>query len=181
MDRSGNLIHDHDEAENEQVLQPKIRRKRSIRVRPRHALERQEKSGDVTPTDSPTMPFHMDHKHQSKMKNDTEASTLVEPDTPVSRQGQTVPSLKNRRLMSSRRGADTSQVHGLPKSSSRLSCHIKVPADAADEFEEDPDSRAMASRDISSSRSQMSDAIQRKVSMFIYKLPLLINIEFRVG
>ncbi|KAI9110091.1 hypothetical protein K1719_019132 [Acacia pycnantha] len=44
MDRqqSGSWIHDRDEGEDEQVLQPKFRRKRSHRVRPRHATDRVE-------------------------------------------------------------------------------------------------------------------------------------------
>lgn len=39
LQRSGSLNHDREENEDEQVLQPKIKRKRSIRVRPRLAVD----------------------------------------------------------------------------------------------------------------------------------------------
>ncbi|WVZ78198.1 hypothetical protein U9M48_025947 [Paspalum notatum var. saurae] len=42
LQQSGSWNHDRDDAEDEQVLQPKIKRKRSIRVRPRPNAEKQE-------------------------------------------------------------------------------------------------------------------------------------------
>ncbi|XP_020247246.1 ATP-dependent helicase BRM-like [Asparagus officinalis] len=40
--QSGSWNHDRDDAEDEQVLQPKIKRKRSMRIRPKHVAERFE-------------------------------------------------------------------------------------------------------------------------------------------
>ncbi|WOK94898.1 hypothetical protein Cni_G03603 [Canna indica] len=42
LQQSGSWLHDHDDAEDEQVLQPKIKRKRSIRIRPRYTAERND-------------------------------------------------------------------------------------------------------------------------------------------
>ncbi|KAL0428846.1 UNVERIFIED_CONTAM: ATP-dependent helicase BRM [Sesamum radiatum] len=40
--QSGSWIQEREEGEDEQVLQPKVKRKRSIRLRPRHTTERSE-------------------------------------------------------------------------------------------------------------------------------------------
>lgn len=70
LQQSGSLNHDRDEGEDEQVLQPKIKRKRSIRIRPRHAVERlDDKSGDRSSLlrgDSSQLPFQVDRRLHAK-------------------------------------------------------------------------------------------------------------------
>ncbi|TYH10271.1 hypothetical protein ES288_A07G165200v1 [Gossypium darwinii] len=75
--QSESWIHDRDEGEFEQVVQPKIKRKRSIRVRPRHTVERaEEKSVTEVPHlecgGSFLLPFQLDQKYQSQLRIDTE-------------------------------------------------------------------------------------------------------------
>ncbi|XP_044493591.1 ATP-dependent helicase BRM-like isoform X2 [Mangifera indica] len=79
--QSGSWTHDRDEGEDEQqVLQPKIKRKRSIRVRPRHTVEKQEeKPWNEAPSlqrgDSSLLPFQMEHKYQAQLRTETETKT----------------------------------------------------------------------------------------------------------
>ncbi|KAK8288992.1 hypothetical protein V6Z12_D07G161200 [Gossypium hirsutum] len=81
--QSESWIHDRDEGEYEQVVQPKIKRKRSIRVRPRHTVERaEEKSVTEVPHlergDSSLLPFQLDQKYQSQLRIDTETKATRE-------------------------------------------------------------------------------------------------------
>ncbi|KAF2315290.1 hypothetical protein GH714_038735 [Hevea brasiliensis] len=118
--QSGSWIQDRDEGEDEQVLQPKITRKRSIRVRPRHTLEKPEKSGiEAHRGDSGLMPFQVDHKHQSQLRTDAEMKTFGQPS--ASRHDQT-DSSKGRRSLPSRRIANTTKLHASPKSSRLNTC-----------------------------------------------------------
>jgi SWI/SNF-related matrix-associated actin-dependent regulator of chromatin subfamily A protein 2/4 len=60
LQQSGSWNHERDDGEDEQVLQPKIKRKRSIRIRPRPNAEKQEdKSGGegVFPQRGTHLPF----------------------------------------------------------------------------------------------------------------------------
>nr|XP_043626662.1 ATP-dependent helicase BRM-like [Erigeron canadensis] len=72
LQQSGSLNQDRDEAEDEQVLQPKIKRKRSIRVRPKHAAERlHDKSGDrpsLLHGESSKLPIQADHRPHAKTR-----------------------------------------------------------------------------------------------------------------
>ncbi|XP_076956925.1 ATP-dependent helicase BRM-like [Bidens hawaiensis] len=70
LQQSGSLNHDHDE--NEQVLQPKIKRKRSVRGRPRLAVERQDgKSVDRSLLgQSSYLPFQADRTPPAKTQPD---------------------------------------------------------------------------------------------------------------
>ncbi|GFY92520.1 transcription regulatory protein SNF2 [Actinidia rufa] len=86
LQQSGSWIQDRDEGEDEQVLQPKIRRKRSIRLRPRltNTTERQE---DKYPKEKPKLhlgdssqlPFQVDRKYELQFVNDSEPRTPGEP------------------------------------------------------------------------------------------------------
>ncbi|KAJ6972357.1 ATP-dependent helicase BRM isoform X2 [Populus alba x Populus x berolinensis] len=113
--QSGSWMHDRDEGEDEQVLQPKIKRKRSIRLRPRHTVERPEEksSNDVQRGDSCLLPFQMDHKYQAQLRSDTEMKALVEPSGFKYDQ---IDSSTSRRNLPSRRIAKTPKLHASPKS-----------------------------------------------------------------
>lgn len=156
----GSWIHDRDEGEDEQVLQPKITRKRSIRVRPRHTLERpEEKSGiEAQRGDSCLMPFQVDHKYQAQLRTDAEMKTFREPD--ASRHDQS-DSSKSRRNLPSRRIGNTSKLHASPKSS-RLNIQ-SAPAEDAEISRENRDGKATNTSGNSLLGSKMSDVIQRRV------------------
>ncbi|RWW23591.1 hypothetical protein GW17_00012156 [Ensete ventricosum] len=66
LQQSGSWLHDHDDGEDEQVLQPKIKRKRSMRMRPRYFSERtDEKSSSerIFPNHSARLPLQVDHEY----------------------------------------------------------------------------------------------------------------------
>ncbi|OWM64256.1 hypothetical protein CDL15_Pgr018828 [Punica granatum] len=156
--QSGSWTHDREEGvEDEQVLQPKIKRKRSIRMRPRQTIERPEKS--IPPAqrgDPSSLAFQIDHKYQPKLRNNSEGNKFIEPE--AVRHGQSAPSSKSKRLMSSRRMSDTSKLHALPESGGRSSY---PPADAIDQG---------SNWDARGDGGQVSDAIQRKLKNVVNKL-----------
>ncbi|XP_015947498.1 ATP-dependent helicase BRM [Arachis duranensis] len=116
--QSGSWIHDRDEGEDEQVLQqPKIKRKRSMRVRPRLVADKHEEK-PVNEMAS-HLAIQAEHKYQSQPMADIESKRLVE-----SKPGRhdLNASLKNKRSLPQRRVANTSKLHGSPKSSKGM-CH----------------------------------------------------------
>lgn len=170
MDRqqSGSLNYDRDEAEDEQVLQPKIKRKRSLRVRPRHAVERPEEKSE-TPSlqrgDSSLLPFQVDHKYQAQIRSDH-----GEPNTHKHEQSESLS--KSKRNLPSRRTGNASKVHVSPKST-RLN---SIPAPAEDITEhprENWDGRAVNSSSASVLGSKMPEIIQRRVCTVEYFCSLL--------
>lgn len=159
--QSGSWTHDRDEGEDEQDLQPKIKRKRSIRVRPRHAVERpEEKSGnEVQRGDSCLLPFQADHKYQAQLRTDAEMKTFGEPNVLKHDHGD---SSKSRRNLPSRRIANTSKLHASPKSS-RLNLQSAPAEEAAEHSRESWDGKVTNASGHSMLGSKMSDVIQRRV------------------
>ncbi|KAL5572892.1 hypothetical protein UlMin_022489 [Ulmus minor] len=177
--QSGSWIHDRDEAEDEQVLQPKIKRKRSLRVRPRHNVERaEEKSSNEIPSlqrgDSSLLPFQMDLKYQAQLRADPEMKTYGEPN--VLKHEQNDSSSKGRRNLPSRRVANASKLHASPKSG-RLS-GVSAPADDPHEHPRDNwDGKVGNSSGTSVFGSKMPDIIQRRCKNVISKLQRRIDKE----
>ncbi|XP_015584288.2 ATP-dependent helicase BRM [Ricinus communis] len=173
--QSGSWIHDREEGEDEQVLQPKIKRKRSIRLRPRHTMERpDEKSGiEVQRGDACLLPFQGDHKYQAQLRTDAEMKGFGEPNP--SRHDQS-DSSKNRRTIPSRRIANTSKLHASPKSS-RLHMQAAPPEDAAEHSRESWDGKVTNASGSSVLGSKMSDVIQRRCKNVISKLQRRIDKE----
>lgn len=158
--QSGSWVHDRDEGEDEQVLQPKIKRKRSIRVRPRHTVERaEEKSGNepsLQRLDSSLMPFQIDHKFKPQLR------TEVHGDSNSLKNDQSEPSSKSRRNLPSKRTANAPKLRASPKSG-RLNS-ISVPADDASEHgKESWDNKVTNAGGSSNPGVKMSDVIQRRV------------------
>ncbi|KAF2291129.1 hypothetical protein GH714_020283 [Hevea brasiliensis] len=172
--QSGSWIHDRDEGEDEQVLQPKIKRKRSIRVRPRQNLERpEEKSGiEAQRGDSCLMPFQVDHKYLAQLRTDTEMKTFGEPE--ASRHDHSESS-KSRRNLPSRRIASTSKLHASPKSS-RLNVQC-APAEDSENSRENWDGKVTNTSGNSLLGSKMSDVIQRRCKNVISKFQRRIDKE----
>ena len=155
--QSGSWIHDRDEGEDEQVLQqPKIKRKRSIRVRPRHAAEKlEEKPGNE-------MASHLvqaDHKYQAQLRTDPESKPFV--DSKPSRHDLNA-SFKNKRSLPARRVANTSKLHGSPKSS-RLNCISAPSEDGGEHSRESWEGKPINSSGSSAHGTKMTEIIQRRV------------------
>ncbi|KAK4593758.1 hypothetical protein RGQ29_017743 [Quercus rubra] len=176
--QSGSWNHDRDEGEDEQVLQPKIKRKRSLRVRPRHTMERpEEKSGSETQAfqrgDASLLPFQVDNRYQAQLKADSETKTYGEPN--VFKHDQADSSSKSRRNLPSRRIANTSKVHASPKSS-RLNS-VSTPAEDGEQSRENWDGKVMNSSGTSGYGTKMPDNIQRRCKSVISKLQRKIGKE----
>ncbi|XVF80095.1 hypothetical protein PTKIN_Ptkin15bG0042900 [Pterospermum kingtungense] len=179
MDRqqSESWIHDRDEVEDEQVVQPKIKRKRSIRVRPRHMDRAEEKSitemSHLQRGDSSLLPFQLDKKYLSQLRTDTDAKGTRECN--AFKHDPNDSSSKSRRNLPSRKVANTSKLHASPKSG-RIS--MSVPAeDAAEPSRESWDSKLSNTSGPSSFGAKMSDVIQRKCKNVVSKLQRRIDKE----
>ncbi|XP_024175823.1 ATP-dependent helicase BRM isoform X2 [Rosa chinensis] len=176
--QSGSWNHDRDEGEDEQVLQPKIKRKRSIRIRPRHTIERpEEKSGSETQSvqrgDSSLLPFQADHKSQAHIRGDPEMKTYGE--SSALKHDQSDSSSKSRRNLPTRRAASASKLHPSAKSG-RLN-NISDPADAADHYRENWEGKVGNTSGTSGYVTKMPDIIQRRCKNVISKLQRRIDKE----
>ncbi|KAK7349507.1 hypothetical protein VNO77_06930 [Canavalia gladiata] len=171
--QSGSWNHDRDEGEDEQVLQkPKIKRKRSLRVRPRLATERpEEKSGSEMVSH---LAVQADHKHQVQLRTDPESKSLG--DSNASKHDQNTSSSKNKRTLPSRRVANTSKLHGSPKSS-RLNCMPAPSEDGGEHSRESWEGKPINSSGSSVHGTKMSEIIQRRCKNVISKLQRRIDKE----
>lgn len=167
--QSGSWIHDRDEGEDEQVLQkPRIKRKRSIRVRPRHATEKPEdKSGSET---IPRLSVQADRKYQAQLRTDLESKSHVESNASRNEQNS---SIKNKRTLPSRRVANTSKLHSSPKPT-RLSAPSE---DGGEHSRESWEGKPINSSGSSAHGSRMTEIIQRRCKNVISKLQRRIDKE----
>ncbi|GLU00741.1 hypothetical protein SLE2022_180870 [Rubroshorea leprosula] len=177
--QSGSWIHDRDEGEDEQVLQPKIKRKRSIRLRPRHTVERpEEKSSSdllsIQRGESSLMSTQLDHKHQSQLKTEVETKTSRERSS--FKHDPSDSSLKNRRNLPSRKIANTPKSHASPNSG-RLSYVSGPGEDALEPSRESWDNKLTSFSGTSNFGVKMSDSVQRKCKNVISKLQRRIDKE----
>ncbi|PHU09575.1 ATP-dependent helicase BRM [Capsicum chinense] len=171
LQQSGSWIQDRDEGEEEQVLQPKIKRKRSLRVRPRHAAERPEETLVEKPAvqrgdSSSQMAFQGDRRYDLQMRNDRGHKTHAEPSGPKNSQSDA--SFKSKRSIPSRKSSSSSvKVHGSgkPGKVSRLS-----PDDAFEPTRDSWDNKLMNASGSFSGGTKMSEVIQRKCKTVIIKL-----------
>ncbi|WCJ22764.1 transcription regulatory protein SNF2 putative [Euphorbia peplus] len=172
--QSGSWIHDREECEDEQVLQqPKIKRKRSIRLRPRHNLEKLEEKSGAERGDSSLLPFHAEHKYQAQLRTESEVKPFGEPI--ASRHDQS-DSSRSRRNLPSRRIANASKSHTSPKSS-RLNLQSAAVEDAGEHSRESWDGKVANSSGTSLLGSKMSDVIQRRCKNVVSKLKRRIDKE----
>ncbi|XP_022974568.1 ATP-dependent helicase BRM [Cucurbita maxima] len=177
--QSESWIHDRDDGEEEQVLQPKIKRKRTLRLRPRPPVERREEkiygetqSLQYGDSSSPS-PFRADHKF-NKFKNDPEAKPYG--DSNSLKREQSESSSKTRRNLSTRRMAPTSKLHSSPKSS-RLNSLTGSAEDAVEHSRESWDGKPLTAGGSSAFGSKMPDIIQRRCKNVISKLQSRIDKE----
>ncbi|PIN18589.1 Chromatin remodeling complex SWI/SNF [Handroanthus impetiginosus] len=151
--QSGSWLQDRDEGEDEQVLQPTIKRKRSLR------------RGDPS-----QVPFQVDHKYKSQARDERAHKTLG--DSSPLKSDKNESSIKNRRNLPSRK--NTANVQGSLKSG-----RLNYGSSTADEATEQPrgnvDSKVM--RGPKSSGPKMPEVIQRKCKNVISKLQRRIDNE----
>ncbi|CAN4111570.1 unnamed protein product [Withania somnifera] len=170
LQQSGSWIQDRDEGEEEQVLQPKIKRKRSLRVRPRHAAERPEETLIEKPAmqrgDSSQRAFQGDRRYDLQMRNDRGHKAHAAPVGPKNSQSDV--SFKSKRSIPSRKSSSNSvKMHGSgkPGKVNRLS-----PDDAIEPTRESWDNKLMNNSGTYSGGTKMSEVIQRKCKTVIIKL-----------
>ncbi|XP_022980865.1 ATP-dependent helicase BRM-like [Cucurbita maxima] len=176
---SESWIHDREDGEEEQVLQPKIKRKRSLRLRPRPPAERREEkiysetqSLQYGDSSSPS-PFLADHKF-TKFKNDPEAKPYGDSNSLKHEQNES--SSKTRRNLSARKTGPTSKFHSSPKSS-RLNSLTGSTEDAVEHNRESGDGKPLNVGGNSAFGSKMPDIIQRRCKNVISKLQSRIDKE----
>ncbi|XP_020218776.1 ATP-dependent helicase BRM isoform X2 [Cajanus cajan] len=175
--QSGSWIHDRDEGEDEQVLQkPKIKRKRSLRVRPRHAMERPEdKSGsEMVSLQRGESSLLADYKYQMQTRIDPESKSFG--DSNASKHDKNESSLKNKQKLPSRKVANTSKLHGSPKSN-RLNCTSAPSEDGGEHPRESWEGKSINPNGSSAHGSKMTEIIQRGCKNVISKLQRRIDKE----
>ncbi|KAE9605393.1 putative DNA helicase chromatin remodeling SNF2 family [Lupinus albus] len=171
--QSGSWIHDRDEGEDEQVLQmPKIKRKRSLRIRPRHTAERPE--GKSTNEMASHLAVQADHKYHTQLRTDSESTAFV--DSNPSKHDQHPSSVKNKRTLPSRRVANTSKLHGSPKSS-RLNSISAHSEDGGEHSRETWEGKPINSSGSSGHGTKTTEITQRKCKNVIGKLQKRIDKE----
>ncbi|XP_039000166.1 ATP-dependent helicase BRM-like isoform X2 [Hibiscus syriacus] len=175
--QSESWIHDQEEGEDEQVVQPKIKRKRSIRVRPRHTMERAKKSFTELPHlqrgESSLFPSQLDHKFQLQLRIDTETNPTRERN--AFRHDPNDSSSKTKRNLPSRKIANTSKLHASPNSG-RVNMAI-TSENVGEPSRENRDSKLVNTSGLLNFGVKMSDVIQRKCKNVISKLQRRIDKE----
>ncbi|KAL0373680.1 UNVERIFIED_CONTAM: ATP-dependent helicase BRM [Sesamum radiatum] len=173
--QSGGWIQDRDEGEDEQVLQPKIKRKRSIRLRPRLTVERSEEEHNDKSSlqlgDPSQLPFQVDGTYGSQAREDS--AHKFRGDSSSLSPCRNVSSVKNRRNLPLKKKSNTGEEHMLK--SGRVNYGSTPPDDAAEHSRETWDSKVM--KRPKSSASKMSEVIQRKCKNVINKLQRRIDKE----
>ncbi|XP_013626080.1 PREDICTED: ATP-dependent helicase BRM [Brassica oleracea var. oleracea] len=160
LQRSGSWAHERDEGE-EQVLQPTIKRKRSIRLRPRQTGER------IDGTDMPAaQPLQVDRSYRSKLR------TVV--DSHGSRQEQSDSSSRLRSLPG-KKVANTSKLHVSSPKSGRLNTTQLPLEDNTEAARETWDGTSPIGS--SNAGARMSHNIQKRCKTVISKLQRRIDKE----
>ncbi|KAG6434319.1 hypothetical protein SASPL_105944 [Salvia splendens] len=169
---SGSWIQDRDEGEDEQVLQPKIKRKRSIRLRPR-PVRAEEKPSDRSSfrRGDPTMlPVHMDNKYKIQASDDRSHKVLG--DTSSMKSEKIDSSIKNKRNLPSRR--NTANVQSTLRSG-RVNYGSAVAYDSSEHLTENLDTKVV--KGPKTSGPKMSEVVLRKCKTVISKLQRRIDYE----
>lgn len=156
--QSGSWMHERDEGEEEQVLQPKIRRKRSIRLRPRQMVEKLEDT-HLRRGDSSSSPFQLDFKHLANQRSDGDTRTLRGRNAMKHDPGD---SSKNKRNIPPRKIANTSKPQQSPRAG-RLGSLSSSVDDVAEASRESWDGKIFNTNGTSNFGAKMSDVVQRKV------------------
>lgn len=159
VQQSGSWNQDRDEGEEEQVVQPRIKRKRSIRLRPRPVAERPDDKFNEKPSlrrgDS-LLPSQVDQKYEPQFKNERGRKILGEP--MILKQDQVDSSVKNRRNMNSRKLPNTPKMPGSLKSG-----RFAHSDESLQNSRESSDTKVVNAGGRSSGVSKMNEVVQKKV------------------
>lgn len=163
LQQSGSWIHDRDDGDDEQVLQPKIKKKRTMRYRRRHTLERLEdgpgsEKSSLLRGSSLQMVFHADHDYDMQSKTDPDLETF---DMSVTRHNPGISVTKNKRKIPLRRVSSSSKSH-MQKPVRLDSTPVSV-ENTTDHYRDSWDGRAMNPSGTMFVNTKMSDIVQRKV------------------
>ncbi|XP_047958686.1 ATP-dependent helicase BRM-like isoform X1 [Salvia hispanica] len=170
---SGSWIQDRDEGEDEQVLQPKIKRKRSIRLRPRSARAEEKPSDKLSlRRGDPTMlPLQVDNKYKTQASDDRARKVLG--DSSCIKSEKIDSSIKSKRNLPSRR--NTASVQCVLKSG-RVNYESAL-ADDASEQHLTINLDTKVAKGPKTSGPKMSEVILRKCKTVIGKLQRRIDYE----
>ena len=167
IQQSGSWNHEHEEGEDEQVVQPKIKRKRSIRLRPRPTIERSEERygekmplqrGDPSQSQSQSLG---DQRFGRPLKIESESKRSVDP--VALKQDHMDMSSKARRTLPSRKTGSTSKLHASTKPG-RLSSLSNPPDEPGENSKDSWDGNKDANTSGNSSYgAKMSEFIQKRV------------------
>ncbi|KAF2942633.1 ATP-dependent helicase BRM [Oryza sativa Japonica Group] len=160
LQQSGSWNHERDDGEDEQVVQPKIKRKRSIRIRPRPNAEKlDDRSGDGTvPQRGVHLAFQGDGDYDSQFKSEQAFAD------PASRQQDTVHrTVKQKRNMPSRKAPPATKAGKMTQLSGSGE-------GSAEHSKENWSNKVIESAGPNSSGTKMSDSMQRKCKNVINKL-----------
>uniref|UniRef100_A0A1D1ZLS2 ATP-dependent helicase BRM n=1 Tax=Anthurium amnicola TaxID=1678845 RepID=A0A1D1ZLS2_9ARAE len=170
LQQSGSFVHDREDGEDEQVLQPKIKRKRSMRIRPRYTVEK--------PEDKPNSIRLLSQRgSQLTIQADNDGVTHPRPDSEFEAFNAHVldghdlsnPSMKQRRNLTSKKVIGTPKSNAVPKSS-RLNGVPGVAEDTTENSRESWNSKAINTVGPTLVGTKMSDVMQRKCKNVICKL-----------
>ncbi|XP_047337449.1 ATP-dependent helicase BRM-like [Impatiens glandulifera] len=176
---SGSWIQDRDEGEDEQVLQPKIKRKRSIRLRPSSMPKRVEEKYtneklSFIGGDSSQSPFQLENKYKAKFKTGSELKTYTE--ASATKHDQCDLSVKGKRNVPSRRVSNAAKSQTSTKIG-RSTALSNTSEDVAEHSRESPEGKLTKTSGTGGSSSKMPDIIQRRCKNVISKLQRRIDKE----
>ncbi|WOL13291.1 ATP-dependent helicase BRM-like isoform X1 [Canna indica] len=160
--QSDSFIHDNDDVEDEQVVQPKIRRKRSIRLRPRYCVEKTEDKSSSHKT-----PFQHGSWQLLQVNHTKLTQSLAEESNPFVEAGSGGPKRNNPSLKKKRNSSSRVCSPPVVQKSGRLSTSAE---DGYEHSMESWSSKAISSSVPRYAGSKMSDSTQRKCKNVISKL-----------
>ncbi|KAL4191446.1 hypothetical protein AMTRI_Chr07g80580 [Amborella trichopoda] len=176
LQQSGSWIHERDDGEDEQVLQPKIKRKRSIRIR----RSTSEKTEDRYSNEKVSHQHGNSNQFANKVSVDygmqqrqtLELETYTEPVS--GRQDPSDPSSRQRRNLPPRRGTDSPKLHGTPKQS-RVNELLEHVGDGIEYSRESSDSKSLRMTGPVFGSGQTSDNLRKKCKHVLSKLQRAID------
>ncbi|KAK1266177.1 ATP-dependent helicase BRM [Acorus gramineus] len=167
LQQSGSWIHGRDDGEEEQALRPIIKRKRSIRMRPRHNTEKHdEQSSRVKLFPLCENPTPLDHEYDLQSRTDPKHESFSEP--VVERIHHSGSTLKQRHTLPLRRVTNTGKSHVIQKPS-RLNYFLASMEYHVELSRESWNSTTMNTGGPIFSGMCMSDVVRRKCKNVISK------------
>lgn len=160
LQQSGSWLHDHEDGEeDQQVLQPKIKRKRSIRIHPRYNVEKDDKQSDIAKIAARGSKLPKVGNEYDKPLRTGKLESFS--DAGLGKHGTTNSSLKHKHNTSARKIAPM-QISG------RLSYFSGTAEDGNGHSRESWHNRANNSGGSTHMGAKMSDITQRKVSSIVF-------------